>query len=213
MTVLQAVLGFGAIAAVLTVIPGLDTMLVLRSSLVNGRSHGFAAAVGVNLGALTWGAAAALGAAALVAASKIAYSIVTYVGVAYMVYLGASMIWKSCRKVPQRADVLIDAAPAPLWRSFVNGFTTNLLNPKIGIFYIATIPQFIPSGVPNLPMGLLLAGVHVVLGMLWLGLVTMGASMARRWLSTPFAQRIVDRVAGVVLIGFGAEIAWRTARA
>lgn len=203
---MQAVLGFTAVAAVLTAIPGLDTTLVLRTALVRGRRHGCAAMVGINLGSLTWGVAAAVGAAALLAASEVAYRLVTIAGALYMAYLGISMIMKSFRG-RSSGIAEISAVPAAPWRSLVAGYGTNLLNPKIGVFYIATIPQFIPDGASPLAMGLLLASIHAALGMLWLGTIIVGAAAARRWLANARSLRIIDRVAGAVLIGFGAKLA------
>ncbi|GAA0332848.1 LysE family translocator [Micropruina glycogenica] len=84
---------------------------------------------------------------------------------------------------------------------------TNLLNPKIGAFYLATIPQFVPAGVSPLGMGLLLAGVHDLLAVAWFALIIAGASYARRWLANARALRVVDRVAGVTLVGFGVKLA------
>lgn len=210
MTTTQALLGFAAVAGVLTLIPGLDTTLVLRTTLVRGRRHGFAAMAGINLGALSWGAAAAVGAAALLAASELAYRLVTLAGALYMAYLGIALIRKSFSQraieVPSDRSERRDRLPA--WRSFLLGYWTNLLNPKIGVFYVATIPQFIPDGAAPLGMGLLLAAVHALLGTLWLGAIVAGAGAARRRLGDPRALRIIDRVAGTVLIGFGAKLAW-----
>lgn len=209
MTITQAVLGFAAVAALLTIIPGIDTTLVLRTTLVRGPGHGFAATLGIVTGCLVWGVAAAVGAAALLAASEVAFKLLTIAGALYMVYLGLSMLIKSFKRHETDAAT-IELAPsdAPLWRSFAIGFATNLLNPKIGVFYIATIPLFIPAGVSPLLMGLLLAGVHALFGIVWLGSITLGASAARRWIANDRALRIIDRVAGTVLVGFGAKLAW-----
>ena len=89
----------------------------------------------------------------------------------------------------------------------MTGYWTNLLNPKIGVFYIATIPQFIPPGVSHLGMGVLLAGVHAVLGVIWLSTVALGASAARRWIANARSLRIIDRIAGTILVGFGIKLA------
>ena len=97
MTFTQALLGFAAVAAVLTVIPGLDTTLVLRSALVRGNGYAVATALGIGTGALIWGAAAAVGAAALLAASEVAYRVVTLGGAVSLVYLGVMLIVKSFR--------------------------------------------------------------------------------------------------------------------
>ncbi|TFC25413.1 LysE family translocator [Cryobacterium sp. TMT1-3] len=206
MTISQAILGFAAVAAILTVIPGLDTTLVLRSALVRGRRQAVATAFGIATGALIWGAAAALGAAALLAASHLAYQVVTIGGALYMGYLGVSMIVKSFRRTGNgHADALTESAS--LWRSFLTGTWTNLLNPKIGVFYIATIPQFIPEGASPLAMGLLLSAVHALMSLVWFAIIIIGANAARRWLAHARALRIIDRFAGTVLIGFGATLA------
>ncbi|MBK8448043.1 MAG: LysE family translocator [Micropruina sp.] len=207
MTFTQALLGFAAVAAVLTVIPGLDTTLVLRSALVRGGGYAFATALGIGTGALIWGAAAAVGAAALLAASEVAYRLVTLGGAVYLVYLGVMLIVKSFRAHALSVDGDTTDAPASRWHGFLTGVWTNLLNPKIGAFYLATIPQFIPAGASPLGMGLLLAGVHDLLAVVWFALIIAGASYARRWLANARALRVIDRIAGVTLVGFGAKLA------
>jgi len=196
---------FAVVAALLTVIPGLDTALVLRAAISRGRGYAFATAVGINTGALIWGVAAAVGASALLATSEVGYRMLTIAGAAYMVWLGATMIWKSFR----RAEVVgtPEVPPASLWRGWMVGFGTNLLNPKVGVFYIATIPLFIPSGAPPLLMGVLLALVHTVLGFVWFTAIIVGTGFASRWLRNARTVRVVDRLTGGVLIGFGATLA------
>ncbi len=206
MTFTQALLGFAAVAAVLTVIPGLDTTLVLRSALVRGNGYAVATALGIGTGALIWGAAAAVGAAALLAASEVAYRVVTLGGAVYLVYLGVMLIVKSVRTHGLEVEGPAGEAISK-WRGFLTGVWTNLLNPKIGAFYLATIPQFVPAGVSPLGMGLLLAGVHDLLAVAWFALIIAGASYARRWLANARALRVVDRVAGVTLVGFGVKLA------
>ncbi len=207
MTLDQAVLGFGAVALLLTVVPGIDTTLVLRSTIVGGRRQAAAAALGITLGLFVWGAAAAVGAAALLAASEWAFRLVGLVGAAYIAYLGGRMLWRAARGDDVAAGVAGATAPPGRGRALVTGFTTNLLNPKIGVFYIATIPQFIPAGYSPLAMGLLLAAVHAALGIAWFALIVMGAGYARRWLASPRGVRIVDAVAGTALVAMGAKLA------
>lgn len=205
MTVAQALVGFAALAAVLTVVPGLDTTLVLRSALVNGRRVAAATGLGVCAGLLVWGVAAAVGAAALLAASRTAYLVVTFAGAAYMAYLGLALIVRSFRGRHQ-PDPPVPAAVSGR-RAFAVGAGTNLLNPKIGVFYLATIPQFLPAGPSPVGMGLLLAAVHSVLTAAWFVVIVVAAGAARRWLADARAMRVVDRVAGAVMIGFGARLA------
>ena len=207
MTFAQALLGFAAVAAVLTVIPGLDTTLVLRSALVRGRGYAFATGLGVCVGALIWGAAAAVGAAALLAASELAFRVVTLAGAAYLCVLGVVLIVQSFRKGATDTGRTARAATGPAWRGFLAGVWTNLLNPKVGVFYLATIPQFIPQGFWPLGLGLLLAAVHAALALVWFGLIIAGASYARRWFDDARRLRAVDRIAGTILVGFGVRLA------
>lgn len=210
MTYSQAILGFGMVALVLTLVPGLDTTLVLRSALVRGRGYAVMTGLGVSAGALIWGVAAAVGASALLAASEVAYRLVTLGGALYMGYLGASLIILTFRRHRHRQAVESPELPAQRGgrvRAFLSGAGTNILNPKVGVFYLAVIPQFIPVGASPLAMGLVLASVHVVLTMAWFSVIIVGAQLARRWLASERALTIIDRVAGVVLIGFGARLA------
>lgn len=205
MTVTQALLQFAAASAVLTVIPGMDSTLVLRSALVRGRRHAVVTGLGISVGLLLWGAAAALGAAALLAASELAFRAVTVVGAAYIAYLGVRMIVNSFRTT--HLDFTATEAAPTSWSAFANGLGTNLLNPKIGVFYIATIPQFIGGSGSPLAMGVLLAAVHALITVLWFAVLITGASAARRWLANARALRIIDRIAGAVLIALAAKLA------
>ncbi|MFC8799298.1 LysE family translocator [Promicromonospora sp. NPDC057138] len=222
MTVPEAMFLFALVAIPLTIMPGLDSALVLRTAVVSGRKHAYATALGINAGVLAWGVAAAVGATAVLAASEAAYRALTLAGAAYLLWLGGQMLWSSFR--PGRYDALPDAvlphdngstsadgtatAPRSAWRSFALGATTNLLNPKVGVFYLATIPQFLPDDVPHLLMGLLLAVEHDVLGFAWLALLINAADLAQRWLSGRAIARVTDRVTGAVLLAFGGRIGW-----
>lgn len=203
----QAVLSFAVVAGLLTIIPGLDTTLVLRSTLRHGRQAGYATALGIGTGSLLWGAAAAAGAAALLAVSRFAYQLITIAGAVYLVFLGVNMIIKTFRG-PAHVDAAADEQPQEpsLLRLWLTGAGVNLLNPKVGVFYIATLPQFIPDGVPALPMGVLLAAVHSLEGMIWFSVIILGTGFAGRWLRNARAAKIIDRIAGVVLIGFGVRL-------
>ena len=94
------------------------------------------------------------------------------------------------------------------WRGWLVGAGTNLLNPKVGVFYIATIPQFLPAGVSPLAMGAALAAVHGLLTLAWFGVLITAGSLARRRLMNPRIMTAIDRGTGLVLIGFGAKLLW-----
>jgi len=209
MTVLEAVLGFAIVAALLTVIPGLDTALVLRSSLTRSRSYAVATALGIQAGTMVWGIAAAVGATALLAVSEIAYQVLSVAGAVYLVGLGVALLVASFRG-HRIAHADLPVARGGVVRGWTIGVVTNLLNPKVGVFYLATIPQFVPAGTSPLAMGALLAGVHCVLGLTWFAAIIFGSSVIGPRLRTPQFVRWIDRITGGVLIGFGAKLAFDT---
>jgi threonine/homoserine/homoserine lactone efflux protein len=205
-TVLSALLAFAVIAGLLTLVPGIDTALVLRSVLARGRRYAAGTAIGIVTGALLWGGAAAVGASALLQASELAYRLLTLAGAAYMVYLGGTLLGKAIRRSPAE-PVEAPATPSSLPRAYATGVLTNLLNPKVGVFYLATIPQFIPAHTAPLLMGLALAAVHGLLTLAWFAVLITGGGMASRLLRSPRGARIVDGITGTVLVGFGARLA------
>ncbi len=152
MTTFSAVASFAVIAALLTIIPGLDTALVVRAAVTQGRRIGFATALGINTGTLIWGAAAAMGVSALLTASRVVYDALRLAGAAYLLWLGTSMLWRSRRRCDTGAAGAVGSEPvlasgrADVLASWSRGVATNLLNPKVGVFYVAMLPQFIPAG-------------------------------------------------------------------
>jgi len=201
----HSVLSFAVLGALLTITPGLDTALVLRAAVTLGRGPAFATALGVGAGTLAWGAAAAVGVSALLTASEVAYTCLRVAGAAYMIYLGVRMIVGAVLRRPRQAAPTAEKAG---WNAFSRGMFTNLLNPKVGAFYVAVLPQFVPVGAPPLPVGVLLALVHDVEGLIWFSAIIMGAGMAREWLARPSVQRVVDGGTGAVLVGFGVRLGW-----
>ncbi|MEV6343332.1 LysE family translocator [Actinoplanes sp. NPDC051851] len=206
MDLTHAVLAFAVLGALLTITPGLDTALVLRAAITMGRGPAFATAFGVGTGALTWGAAAAVGATALLTASTVAYDALRLVGAAYMIFLGVRMIRGALRPSGGETPMAVEPAAPGLWNTFGRGLLTNLLNPKVGAFYLAVLPQFIPPGTSSLAVGVLLALVHDVEGLLWFTVIIFGAQAARGFLARPAVRRGVDAGTGAVLIGFGAKL-------
>jgi threonine/homoserine/homoserine lactone efflux protein len=207
MTLTAAVLGFAVVAAALTVTPGLDTALVLRAALTRSRREAAATAAGIVAGLFVWGAAAAVGVSALLAASQLAYDVLRWAGAAYLVWFGVRLLVRALRPAPA-ADREEAADGASAWRAARMGLTTNLLNPKVGIFYAALLPQFVPAGSDPLLVGLLLAGVHAVLSVAWFALLIGLASAFSRWLRRPGTVRALDGLTGATLVGFGMRLAF-----
>ncbi|MET3920706.1 LysE family translocator [Arthrobacter sp. UYEF20] len=206
MSIPDALLQFALVAALLTLIPGMDTVLVLRTAISQGHAPAFATAAGICTGTAAWGLAAAIGASALLAASETAFTVLKIAGACYMAWLGITMVLKSFRN-----GSIPDARPAPgagsVGKNLLTGVTTSLLNPKVGVFYMAMIPQFLPPEAPPLLMGALLPLVHNAEAMIWFAVIILATHYARRWLQSPAVGRATDRIAGVVLLGFAARIA------
>jgi threonine/homoserine/homoserine lactone efflux protein len=197
---------FAVVATVLTVTPGLDTALVLRAVLAQGRREAAATAGGIVAGLFVWGAAAAVGVSALLTASQLAFDVLRYAGAVYLVWFGARLLWRAARPRPDGARP--EAAPArTAWRAARLGLLTNLLNPKVGVFYVALLPQFLPAGSDPLAIGLLLAAVHGAISLLWFALLIALAGALGRRLRRPRTTRAVDGVTGVALVGFGVRLA------
>lgn len=137
----QSLVAFTLAASLLTVTPGLDTALVLRTAAAEGVRRAFAAAIGICLGCLAWGALVAVGLGMLLQASELAYLALKWIGGAYLLYLGARLI------VSRRETVEAEGSePAPRASWFARGLLTNLLNPKVGAFYVSFLPPVHPSG-------------------------------------------------------------------
>ena len=195
------ILTFTGVAALLTITPGADMALVTRSALRGGRGAAFATTLGVVTGVTAWAAASALGIAALLAASATGFTALKLVGAGYLVFLGLQAIWGTRR-----------GAPAPVWAErqgapFRQGLVTNLLNPKIAVFYSTFLPQFIVDGDPVLLKSLLLAGIHSVMGLVWLSGYAWAVTRAGDFLRRPRARRLLDRLTGSVLIALGVRLA------
>jgi threonine/homoserine/homoserine lactone efflux protein len=200
-----AVLTFSFVALALTLTPGLDTALVLRSALTRGRREAAATAAGIVSGLFVWGAAAAVGVSALLTASQLAYELLRYAGAAYLVWFGLRLIVRAARGGAASAGGA--AVQRSAWRAARQGLVTNLLNPKIGVFYAVLLPQFLPAGSDPLAVGVLLAGVHGAFSAIWFALLIALASVLGRRLRRPATVRAIDGVTGTTLIGFGVKLA------
>ena len=204
-----AVVTFVPAAALLVIAPGPDTLLVLRNSARGGLRAGLATAAGTVTGLLVWAAAAALGLAALLRASEIGYMVVRWAGAAYLVYLGSQLIWRSRRGRGDGGNAAGSTAVArtrPL-ADYLTGAGTNLLNPKVGIFFISFLPVFIPRGVPVAPAALILGGIFLAEGIVWLTAIVLLGDRLNAMISRASVRRRMERLTGLVMIGFGVRLA------
>ncbi|HEV2551040.1 MAG TPA: LysE family translocator [Stellaceae bacterium] len=208
---LAALLAFTLAAAVLTVTPGLDTALVLRTAVVEGPARAMVAGLGICCGLFGWGLLVSAGLGALLAVSELAFDALRIAGALYLLYLGTRLLLR-LRGPASPLAIEPDAGEGARGdverrRWFVRGLLTNLLNPKVGAFYVTFLPQFIPAGVNVVWFSLLLAAIHAVEGVLWFALLTRASAAARRWLVRPTVQRTLDGVTGGLFLLFGVRLA------
>jgi threonine/homoserine/homoserine lactone efflux protein len=205
---LTAMLAFAAGAALVTITPGLDTVLVLRTTVSSGRRAGLLAGLGVNLGCLTWATASAVGLTALLATSRFAFDALRIAGACYLCWLGARAIWTSRRTAAaptQGPDETMSGMSGGT--ALRQGLVTNLLNPKVGLLYMSLLPQFIPDGAPILWTSLLFAAIHNIESMLWFTIIILAAGAAHSTLIRPAIKRRVQQLTGIAFIGFGLRLA------
>ena len=215
MTIGQALLSFTLAAGLLTVTPGLDTALVLRTAAVEGGKQAMLAGTGICFGCLLWGAAASFGLSALLAVSGFAYNVLRIVGAIYLGYLGIKLFIRafasaSSNNVAEPVWKEYDSRDSSLW--FKRGLLTNLLNPKVGVFYLSFLPQFIPAGVPVWSFSVVLALIHGIEGLLWFLLLTNATELVSGWLRQRRVVMALDSATGAIFIGFGLKLAFDKAR-
>ncbi|RNF86628.1 LysE family translocator [Streptomyces botrytidirepellens] len=206
---LTSALAFAGVAALINVTPGLDTLLVLRTSVSHGRNAGLAASLGILTGCLVWGFATAVGLTALLTASRVAYDTLRVAGAAYLVWLGASALWRSRRAAePETEDPgpVGGSAPRGRWAAFRAGVGTNLLNPKAGVFYMSLIPQFTPDGASVFTATLVFTAIDIVELALWYWVVSGAASALSERIRRPAFRRRMEQVSGVAFFGFAANL-------
>lgn len=195
---------FIGVAAVLTVLPGADMALVTRNVLMLGRRRTMQTIVGICIGTMIHATASALGLSAILATSATAFNVVKTIGAAYLVWLGV----QSIRDAGTAAQ---PAASSPAHQTigpFLQGFLTNILNPKVAIFYLTFLPQFISPGERILQRSLMLAGIHIAMGLVWLTAFAWFIDRLGAVLTRPRVKAWLERLTGGLLIALGARLAW-----
>jgi threonine/homoserine/homoserine lactone efflux protein len=205
---------FLAMTVLLSISPGPDDVLVLRSSLRGGTRLGMATVGGVAVGSLAWGVAAAVGLSAVVARSAPVYEALRLGGACYLVLLGAVPLLAEVRGRARRVATVFPLDPVERLRApggagcaFSAGVMSDLLNPKIGLFYLAVVPQFVPAGAPALQYSLALCAIDICVAVSWLAALTWVAHAAVNWLLRPVVVLWSQRIFSALLIGLGASTA------
>ncbi|MFS2224797.1 LysE family translocator [Pantoea sp. B65] len=200
-----SLLSFFIAITILTLTPGFDTALVLRTSAASGWKKALVTALGINVGCLLWGVAVGFGLGALLLASEMAYNLLKLLGAAYLLWLGIGLLLKP------RSEFIADPGGSSKSRGYASFFSKgvmgNLLNPKVGVFYVSFLPQFIPAGASVALWSCGMAMAHVAIGIMWNCVLIASTHYFAAKLRKPAVMKFMDRLTGCVFIGFAARLA------
>jgi threonine/homoserine/homoserine lactone efflux protein len=198
----------------LNIMPGPDSLLIMTRSATQGWRAGSAAALGIGAGTLVHVTAAALGLSALLSASATAFTVVKWVGAAYIVYIGVGMLRSRLQSDGEQAAAAQQAqakaaVQLPFRKIFFQGFLTNVLNPKVALFFLAFVPQFISADSSNKPLAFIILGcIFDFNGMLWChGLALFTAFASARLKVKPLVSLWLNRVTGGLFLALGLRLA------
>ena len=189
----------------LNLTPGQDTLYIVGRSVSQGRRAGLLSVLGIMTGCVVHALAAAFGLSAILATSAQAFVVVKLAGAAYLVYLGVRMLFEHQANVEDATA----STPERPWVVYRAGLLTNVLNPKVALFFLAFLPQFVaPTTESRVLSFLFLGGVFIFNGTLWCLILVWGASaMSRRLRAHPSSGMFLKRAAGAVFVGLGARLA------
>jgi len=192
----------------LSMSPGVDTLLVIRNTARGGWRDGVLTSLAICSGLFVHATVSALGISLILLESACAFGLLKLAGAAYLVWLGVNGLRAARRgQGLPLAGVATSRQAVSLWRPVREGLLSNVLNPKTVVFYMAFLPQFIALGDPALAKSLWLAGVHFVVANLWQIAIVLMVGSASRWLASAAFSRWLNGITGAVLVGFGIKLA------
>ena len=198
--------------ALLTISPGADMALVARVAVARGHRAAVWTSLGICAGLPLHAAASALGLAAVLAASATAFTVLKLLGAAYLVWLGLSAIREAGRSEATTGVAPADALPpyphAGSARAFLQGFLSNALNPKVALFYLAFLPQFMRPDDSVFGRSLLFAAIHAAQGIVWLTLYAYALDRLGALIRRSGVRLWLERTTGAVLIALGLRLAF-----
>ena len=198
-------LAFAGVSLLLAVTPGPDMAVVTKNALAHGRRGVLLTTSGIGLALVIWVTATAVGLSALLRTSGEVLFALKIVGALYLAYLGVRTLFESRQ---QPGDLLAGTAPAaPAHAVFRQGFLSAISNPKLGVFFVTFLPQFVLPGQAVLPRLLELGVTFAVIGWLWMNVYGLFVTRLRDVITAPRVRQWMQRVTGVVLLGFGARLA------
>ncbi|HET9842879.1 MAG TPA: LysE family translocator [Nocardioides sp.] len=204
-----ALVSFTLASVLIVLLPGPDSLVVVRGLVRGGRRGGAATATGVLCGLVVWVAAATLGLSALLRASEVGYDVLKVAGACYLVWIGVASLRSLRHAAPESVVADGPMAPGPLLggSGFGAGFLTDILNPKVGVFFVSFLPGFVPAhhsvGWTTLAFGVLFA---LLTALYFAGLIVVSGTIAT-WMGVPRIRRRLDALTGMVLVGFGLRLA------
>lgn len=195
----------------LIILPGPDTAVVTKNTLIDRRIGGLKTSLGIICALLIHTFAAVLGLSAIIVKSAVLFSIFKYAGAVYLIYLGVKILW-SLRKKDAAASVEMTAISQPRNTScFKQGFLTDILNPKVAIFFLSFFPQFVEPGngtfVPFLIMGI----TFTLLSAIWLFIYVYLINQIGAFMKKPKVKNVIEGITGIIIIGFGIKLAMEKA--
>jgi len=202
--------GFFVIAVfLLNVTPGPDTAYIVGRSVAQGRGAGLMSALGISTGCCVHSLACAFGLTALLAASATAFTVIKFVGALYLMYLGVRLIFTKPAAAEAAGVTRAAGAPKSLRQLFLQGFWTNVLNPKVVLFFVSFFPQFVTTGSDHKALAFLTLGVvFVAMSTVWNSFVAwIAGSVTQRFSGKPAVKRWLDRGVGSAFVGLGIKLA------
>lgn len=195
---------FAIVAGLLTMLPGIDTAQVLRSSIKGGPRLAYMTLFGIFIGVWILGVAAAVGISAVLLASTAFYSVFTYLGAGYLIYLGLRMMWdaRSVGAFVVTPGVTEEGALKAIGRA---AFIT-LTNPKGAAFYVAVFPAYIPHDVNPALAGFQLASIHNLEALIWFSMWIWGTNFAKAFFAKPRVRQVMEVISGLAMLGFGIKM-------
>jgi RhtB (resistance to homoserine/threonine) family protein len=203
----SSTIAFAGVAALLVITPGADMALVAKNGLAHGRRTALATALGVTCGGMVWTCAAAFGVAAFVRSSQVAFNTLRIAGAVYLFYLGLQAIWLSLRRGRSQTQESIRVGNGSSVKAFRQGIVSNLLNPKLAVFFTSLLPQFVSPGQPVFARSLELGAIMLSMAIVWLSFYACLVARTGMVLRRSSVKRWLDRLTGTVLVAFGLRLA------
>jgi threonine/homoserine/homoserine lactone efflux protein len=185
----------------LTITPGVDTALIIQSTLGGKTANAYRAAVGIVLGCAVWGVLVALGLGAVITSSEVLYYALKTIGAGYLVWIGIAALRGSANAAPN-GQIKSESSSHYIKR----GFLANMLNPKVGLFYLSLLPQFVPETAQVTLYSLFLVGIHILLSLVWFWIVIHSIKRTQQSVMSHRVTTYLEKFTGVLFIGFGLKL-------